>query len=110
VSSSGGGGKAGLGQISLTLWTLARIPVAVLLLVFALALIYWLFPNVKQLFRFITPGAIIAVIVWIAVSLAFSFYVANLSSYSATYGALARSSCCSCTSLSRRRSCFSAAR
>jgi hypothetical protein len=40
VSSSGGGGKAGLGKISLTLWTLARIPVAVLLLVFALALIY----------------------------------------------------------------------
>ncbi len=79
----------GLGQVFLTIWTWARIPVAVLLLMLAVALIYWLFPNYKQPFRFITPGAIIAVIVWILASLAFSFYVANFSSYSATYGALA---------------------
>jgi membrane protein len=79
----------GLGQIFLTVWTYARIPVAVVLLMVAVALIYWLFPNVKQPFRFITPGAVIAVIVWILASLAFSFYVATFSSYSATYGALA---------------------
>jgi len=53
------------------------------------ALIYWLFPNVKQPLRFITPGALLAVIVWIVGSLGFSFYVANFSSYGATYGALA---------------------
>jgi membrane protein len=79
----------GLGQIFLSVWTYARIPVAVLLLMLTVALIYWLFPNVKQPFRFITPGAVIAVIVWIVASLGFSFYVANFSSYSATYGALA---------------------
>lgn len=79
----------GLGQIFLTVWTWARIPVAVLLLMLAVALIYWLFPNVRQPFRFITPGAVIAVIVWILASLGFSFYVSNFSSYSATYGALA---------------------
>ncbi|HEV2091782.1 MAG TPA: YihY/virulence factor BrkB family protein, partial [Rubrobacter sp.] len=61
----------------------------VLLLMLAVALIYWLFPNVGQPFRFITPGAVIAVIVWILASLGFSFYVSNFSSYSATYGALA---------------------
>jgi membrane protein len=55
----------------------------------AVALIYWLFPNVKKPLRFITPGAVLAVIVWIVASLGFSFYVANFSSYSATYGALA---------------------
>ena len=54
-----------------------------------LALIYYLFPKTDQPFRFITPGAIIAVIVWIAASLAFSFYVKNFASYSATYGAIA---------------------
>jgi membrane protein len=79
----------GLGQIFLTIWTYARIPVAVLLLMLAVALIYWLFPNVRQPFKFITPGAVIAVIVWILASLGFSFYVSNFSSYSATYGALA---------------------
>lgn len=79
----------GLGQIFLTVWTYARVPVAVVLLMVAVALIYWLFPNVKQPFRFITPGAVIAVTVWILASLAFSFYVATFSSYSATYGALA---------------------
>jgi len=79
----------GLGQVFLTVWTWARIPLAVLLLILAVALIYWLFPNVSQPFRFITPGAVLAVIVWIVASLGFSFYVANFSSYSATYGALA---------------------
>ena len=79
----------GLGSIFTTVWTYARIPVAVLLLMLTVGLIYWLFPNYKQPFRFITPGAVIAVIVWILASLAFSFYVANFSSYSATYGALA---------------------
>jgi membrane protein len=56
----------------------------------AVGLIYWLFPNVSgQRFRFITPGAVIAVIVWILASLGFSYYVANFSSYSKTYGAMA---------------------
>ena len=79
----------GMGSVFTTVWTYARIPVAILLLMLSVALIYWLFPNYKQPFRFITPGAVIAVIVWILASLAFSFYVANFSSYSATYGALA---------------------
>ncbi len=73
-----------------TLWAFLRIPVAVLLLMFAVALIYYLFPNVSgHPFRFVSPGAVIAVIVWILASLGFSYYVANFSSYSATYGALA---------------------
>jgi membrane protein len=79
----------GLGSVFTTVWSIARIPVAVLLLMLAVALIYWLFPNYKQPFRFITPGAVVSVIVWILASLAFSFYVSNFSSYSATYGALA---------------------
>ena len=67
----------GLGQVFVSVWSWARIPLAVLLLLLAVALIYWLFPNVKKPLSFITPGAVLAVI------------VANFSSYSATYGALA---------------------
>ena len=73
-----------------TLWAFLRIPVALLLLMLAVGLIYWLFPNVSgQPFRFVTPGAVIAVIVWILASLGFSYYVSNFSSYSKTYGAMA---------------------
>jgi membrane protein len=81
--------SVGLGSVFTTVWSIARIPIAVLLLMLSVALIYWLFPNYKQPFRFITPGATVAVIVWILASLAFSWYVSNFSSYSATYGALA---------------------
>lgn len=82
-------GLGSLADLFLTLWTWLRIPVAVLLIMLTVALIYYLFPNYKQPFRIITPGAIIAVLVWIAASLAFSWYVSNFSSYSATYGAVA---------------------
>ncbi|MDP9455735.1 MAG: YihY/virulence factor BrkB family protein [Actinomycetota bacterium] len=79
----------GLGSLFVTLWTWLRIPAALLIMALILALVYYLFPNTKQPFRLITPGALIAVLVWIAASLGFSFYVRNFGSYSATYGALA---------------------
>ena len=83
------GGLVGFGSTFVTLWTWLRIPVAIVLIGVILALIYYLFPNVQQPFKWITPGAVVAVIVWVVASLAFSFYVSNFSSYSATYGALA---------------------
>jgi membrane protein len=82
-------GLVGFGSLFVTLWTWLRIPAAILIMALILALVYYLFPNTKQPFRLITPGALIAVIVWVAASLGFSFYVSNFGSYSATYGALA---------------------
>jgi membrane protein len=79
----------GLGDVFTTVWTWARIPVGVVLLVLAAALIYYLFPNTGQPFRLITPGAILVVIVWVVASLGFSWYVANFASYNAVYGSLA---------------------
>jgi membrane protein len=81
--------QVGLGSVFATVWTWARIPVAVVLLVLVAALVYYLFPNTGQRFRFVTPGAILAVIVWVVASLGFSWYVSNFASYNATYGALA---------------------
>jgi membrane protein len=43
----------------------------------------------SQSFRVVTPGAVLAVIVWVFASLGFSWYVSNFASYNATYGALA---------------------
>ena len=80
--------QVGLNSVFATVWTWARIPVA-LVLVLVAALVYYLFPNTDQPFRVVTPGAVLAVIVWILASLGFSWYVANFASYNATYGALA---------------------
>lgn len=81
-------GQVGLGDLFLTLWTWLRWPVSVLLLMIAVAVIYYVAPNVDQPFRFITPGSVLAVIVWILASLGFSYYVSNFGSYGATYGSL----------------------
>ena len=81
--------QVGLGSVFATVWAWARIPVAVVLLMLVAALVYYLFPNTDQPFRFVTPGAVLAVIVWVLASLGFSWYVANFASYNATYGALA---------------------
>jgi membrane protein len=80
--------QVGLGSVFVVLWAWLRIPVAILLLMIVLALVYYLFPNVDQPFQLITPGAVLAVIVWLAASLGFSFYVNNFASYSAIYGSL----------------------
>ncbi len=80
--------QIGLGALFVTLWAWLRLPVAILLLMVVVALVYYLLPNVDQPFRFITPGSVLAVVVWIAASFGFSFYVSNFASYSATYGSL----------------------
>ena len=63
-------GLVGLEQYLVTLWTWLRWPLAVFLLMLAVALFYYLVPDVEQRFRFITPGSVLSVIAWIAASLA----------------------------------------
>jgi membrane protein len=53
------------------------------------ALLYWASPNAKQGFRWVTPGGLLAVVLWLVASGVFAFYVANFSSYNETYGSLA---------------------
>ncbi|MET9245493.1 YihY/virulence factor BrkB family protein [Nonomuraea sp. NPDC003709] len=80
----------GIGQGALTVWSVAKWPALVVIVTLVLALLYWAAPNVVQPgFRWITPGSILAVAVWIAASAAFGFYVTNFGSYSKTYAALA---------------------
>ena len=80
---------AGFGDVVVTVWTWLRWPLLTLLLIIILALVYNLAPNVDQPFRIISPGAIVAVILWLIGSFAFSYYVSSFSNYSATYGSLA---------------------
>ena len=81
-------GQIGLSQVFAKLWIWLRWPVAILLLLLTVAIIYKVAPNIDQPFKFLTPGAAIAVLTWIVASLGFSYYVGNFGNYSATYGSL----------------------
>jgi membrane protein len=79
----------GIGDTAVTVWDIAKWPVLVLIVSFMFAILYWAAPNVKHpKFRWVSPGGVLAVIVWIVASAAFAFYVANFGSYNKTYGAL----------------------
>lgn len=78
----------GLEQLFVTLWTWLRWPVALFLLILIVAIVYYVAPDVEQDFRFITPGAVLAVTVWIAASVGFNIYVSKFGDYDATYGSI----------------------
>lgn len=80
--------QVGLEEVIVTIWTIARWPVIVILMMVAVALIYYVMPDVKQEFRFITPGSVLAVVVWIIASLGFAFYVKTFANYNAMYGSI----------------------
>jgi membrane protein len=83
-------GKVGLGSSAATIWSYARWPVALVAATVAYGLVYGIAPNiVPRHIRWITPGAAVGVGLWIALSLVFSIYVRNFSSYGAVYGAFA---------------------
>lgn len=80
--------QVGLSSVVVTLWNILRWPVLVVLLMLVAAIVFKVMPNVEEPFRFITPGAVFAVIVWIIASIGFSIYVSNFANYNATYGSL----------------------
>ena len=79
----------GIGSTAVRIWDIAKWPVLLLIVGFLFALLYWASPNARQPFRWITPGGILAVVVWVAASAVFALYVANFGSYNKTYGSLA---------------------
>jgi membrane protein len=84
------GDAIGLGSTAVLVWNIAKWPVMLVIVVFMVALLYYATPNVKQpKFRWLSIGALFAIVVWVIASALFGFYVANFSSYNKTYGALA---------------------
>jgi len=80
--------QVGMEDIIVTVWTVLRWPAIVILMMVAVALIYYVMPDVKQEFRFITPGSVLAVVVWIIASLGFGYYVKTFADYNAMYGSI----------------------
>ena len=94
VVASGGladriGRVLGLGSAAVTAWNIFKWPVLLLVVSFMFALLYWASPNARQGFRWVSPGGVLAVVVWVVASVAFAIYVANFGSYNKTYGSLA---------------------
>jgi membrane protein len=84
------GENIGLGDTAITVWNIAKWPVLLAMLMLMLGILYHTSPNVKLPgFRWISPGAVVAVIVWIVASALFAFYVTNFGSYNKTYGTFA---------------------
>ncbi|MEU9271751.1 YihY/virulence factor BrkB family protein [Streptomyces sp. NPDC048251] len=84
------GTTVGVGDTFLTVWSIAKWPVLVLLVTVMIAILYWATPNAKvRGFRWITPGSFLALLIWMIASAGFALYVANFGSYNKTYGALA---------------------
>ncbi|MFF4364709.1 YihY/virulence factor BrkB family protein [Streptomyces sp. NPDC001594] len=84
------GSALGVGDTALTVWSVAKWPVLLLLVTAMIALLYWAAPNAKgRGFRWVTPGSFVALAIWGIASAGFAFYVAHFGSYNKTYGTLA---------------------
>ena len=79
----------GLGDTFPLIWRIVQWPVVLACMTFAFALIYYFAPDIReQKWTWLTPGAVIGVVLWLLVSLAFRVYLHFFDSYSATYGSL----------------------
>jgi membrane protein len=79
----------GLGPVFPTGWKIIQWPVVLACMTFAFALIYYLAPDFReQAWQWLTPGAVIGVVLWLLVSLGFRVYLHYFNSYNATYGSL----------------------
>jgi hypothetical protein len=69
-------------------WKILQWPVVFALACTGIAMIYYFAPDAEQDWVWLTPGSVLATTLWLLASLAFKYYVVNISSYAATYGAL----------------------
>jgi membrane protein len=83
------GDSIGLGSAAVTTWNIAKWPVLIILVSLMFAILYWASPNAKTGgFRWVSPGGIFAVVIWLIASGAFALYLANFANYNKTYGTL----------------------
>ncbi|HEX8078932.1 MAG TPA: YihY/virulence factor BrkB family protein [Jatrophihabitans sp.] len=84
------GQALGVGDTGLLIWSIAKWPVLIVIVSVMLAVLYYAAPNVKQPgIQWVSPGGVLAVLIWIVASAGFAFYVSNFGSYNKTYGSLA---------------------
>ncbi|MCP4573762.1 MAG: YihY/virulence factor BrkB family protein [bacterium] len=79
----------GLATENNTFWTSIRLPMAFLLNLLALSVLYYIAPEAKQRFRWILPGAVTSTLFWMLASSAFRVFLRNFGQYNKTYGGIA---------------------
>jgi len=79
---------AHLGPAFAWTWKIAQWPVIFGLVALGVGMIYYYAPDAEQEWIWITPGSIFATVLWLLTSLVFKLYIANFTSYNATYGAI----------------------
>jgi membrane protein len=88
VMAGGVGQALGWRSAVVQIWNWATLPAAVLLLMCGVAMLYWLAPNTKHEFRWVTPGSLLFAVGWLLASLLFALYISKFGSYNRTYGSL----------------------
>jgi membrane protein len=84
------GNSIGVGSTAVLIWDIAKWPVLLILISVLLAVLFWASPNAKQAgIKWISPGGVIATVIWLVISALFALYVTDFSSYNKTYGSLA---------------------
>ena len=84
------GEAIGLGDTAVTIWGIVKWPVLLGLAAVAVAILYYATPNVQQpKFKWISLGAVVAIITWVIASALFGLYISQFSNYNKTYGSLA---------------------
>ena len=79
----------GIGSVAVTVWDIAKWPVLLIIVSLMFAILYWVSPNAKRGFRWVSPGGVVAVAGWLVASGLFAVYVANFGHYNKTYGSIA---------------------
>lgn len=79
----------GFSSTAVMIWNIAKWPVLLFIVSMMFAILYWASPNVKQGFRWVTPGGLLAILLWVIASAGFAVYVANFANYNKVYGSVA---------------------
>jgi membrane protein len=80
--------RTGWGTAFRITWQVVRWPVAIVLGIAAISLVYRLAPAANQRWAWVTPGSAFAVVAWAIMSVGLRFYVGQFASYNATYGSI----------------------
>jgi membrane protein len=78
----------GLGPVFAWAWKILQWPVVLGLVAVGAGLVYYFAPDAEQEWVWVTPGAVLAAVIWLVASLGFKYYVAHFATYTETYGAL----------------------
>ena len=79
----------GASSAAVLTWEIAKWPVLLIIFSFMLTVLYWASPDAKRRFRWLSPGALVAIVIWLAASGLFALYVANFGHYNKVYGSIA---------------------